>query len=144
MADEGTSEAHTLSHHVNISGQRLIDKVTKDGVASVWADQQTAVRASQKAFDQWYANGTNAQKLAEWITKQERRGKNAPFNPARDTKSFTWTVRDEGSLGPFSCSAAVPKILLKGYTLIVWYKDEFGVLAKNPIPLVGKAAAPIG
>ncbi|MFG2908978.1 hypothetical protein ACGF13_28380 [Kitasatospora sp. NPDC048286] len=32
-------EAHTLSQHVNISGQRLIDKVTKDGVASVWADQ---------------------------------------------------------------------------------------------------------
>ncbi|MEU6974084.1 polymorphic toxin-type HINT domain-containing protein [Kitasatospora aureofaciens] len=99
VADEGTSEAHTLSQHVNISGQRLIDKVTKDGVASVWADQQTAVRAVQKAFDQWYANGTNAQKLADWITKQERRGKNAPFDPTRDTKSFTWALRDEGSLG---------------------------------------------
>ncbi|MFG2908977.1 RNase A-like domain-containing protein [Kitasatospora sp. NPDC048286] len=57
------------------------------------------MRAVQKAFDQWYANGTNAQKLADWITKQERRGKNAPIDPTRDTKSFTWALRDEDSLG---------------------------------------------
>ncbi|WP_344440833.1 polymorphic toxin-type HINT domain-containing protein, partial [Kitasatospora nipponensis] len=44
--------------------------------------------------------------------------------------------------GPFSCTAAVPHILPEGYTLTVWYKDEFGVLAKDPVPLVGKAAPP--
>ncbi|WP_052391606.1 DddA-like double-stranded DNA deaminase toxin [Streptomyces sp. NRRL B-24484] len=42
--------------------------------------------------------------------------------------------------GLYSCTAAVPAILPEGYTLTVWYKDEFGVLAKDPVPLVGKAA----
>ncbi|MFF1909933.1 polymorphic toxin-type HINT domain-containing protein [Kitasatospora sp. NPDC058218] len=114
VADEGTSGAHTIGTHVTISGEDLLKKVTKDGVASVWTDEATAARAVKKAFDQWYANGTNAQKLADWIVKQQRRGKNAPFIAERDGKSFTWSVRDEGSLGTTYTKTNDPDNPLRG------------------------------
>ncbi|MBD0676162.1 polymorphic toxin-type HINT domain-containing protein [Streptomyces sp. CBMA156] len=41
--------------------------------------------------------------------------------------------------GTLSCAVAVPKILPKDYTLIVWYKNELGVLADEPIRLKGAA-----
>ncbi|MGW4647609.1 polymorphic toxin-type HINT domain-containing protein [Kitasatospora sp. NPDC004289] len=95
VADEGIEQAHTLDQHVNISGARLEAKVEKDGLASVWRDQATAAQAVEKAINGWLASGNNTQVLAAWLEKN--RPRNSGFIHSRDTKTFTWEVRDMGS-----------------------------------------------
>ncbi|MEV6975999.1 polymorphic toxin-type HINT domain-containing protein [Kitasatospora sp. NPDC093806] len=145
VADEGLSGAHTLDQHVDISGTKLVKKVDKDGVASVWNDRDTAVRAVQKAYDQWYNTKDNAKKLGRWIQKQQSRPKtDTSFIAERDAFSFTWTVRDEGSLGTAYTKNADPNAqnpltgIATGNTVVVtlrfdrYHPEKFVVFTAYP------------
>ncbi|WP_327695785.1 ricin-type beta-trefoil lectin domain protein [Streptomyces sp. NBC_00459] len=110
VGDEGRDGAHTLTDHVTISGQRLTDKIAKDGVVSVWNDQATAMRATNEAFQQWLKRSPkNGEKLAKWITAQRKKPKGTIFDPRFDLFPIDWTLRGEGSLGKvYRSGAAAP------------------------------------
>ncbi|MFE7778998.1 ricin-type beta-trefoil lectin domain protein [Streptomyces sp. NPDC057445] len=100
VADEGREGAHTITQHVDIRGQRLLDKIDKDGIATVWNDQATAMRATNEAFQQWLKRSPkNGEKLAKWITAQRKKPSNVGFDPDRDLFPIDWELRGEGSLG---------------------------------------------
>ncbi|WP_406399531.1 ricin-type beta-trefoil lectin domain protein [Streptomyces sp. NBC_00879] len=110
VGDEGREGAHTITDHVNISGQRLQDKLARDGVVSVWNDQATAMRATNEAFQQWLRRSPkNGEKLAKWITAQRKKPKGQIFDPRVDLFPINWTLRGEGSLGKvYRSGAAAP------------------------------------
>ncbi len=110
VGDEGREGAHTITDHVTISGQRLTDKIAKDGVVSVWNDQATAMRATNEAFQQWLKRSPkNGEKLAKWITAQRKKPKGTIFDPRFDLFPIDWTLRGEGSLGKvYRSGAAAP------------------------------------
>ncbi|WTB13927.1 RICIN domain-containing protein [Streptomyces sp. NBC_00829] len=110
VGDEGREGAHTITEHVNISGQRLQDKIARDGVVSVWNDEATAMRATNEAFQQWLKRSPkNGEKLAKWITAQRKKPKGEIFDPRFDLFPIDWTLRGEGSLGKvYRSGAAAP------------------------------------
>ncbi|MFD8598159.1 polymorphic toxin-type HINT domain-containing protein [Kitasatospora sp. NPDC059646] len=107
IADEGlkttfgpphTLAEHTLGSPTGLSPAALLDKVRRDGIASIWTDAATAARAVDKAFAQWMSNPTNRAKFSKFLNKQRPRV-NPPFDPKRDQIDISWVLRDEGSLG---------------------------------------------
>ncbi|MFB7666712.1 RNase A-like domain-containing protein [Kitasatospora sp. NPDC056138] len=79
MADEGDKHgAHTLKDHVlsDADAQTRADDI---GTATKWKDQDTAVRAVGKAYQQWIAKPANLKRLESWMAQQSKRG--GAFDP---------------------------------------------------------------
>ncbi|MEU7030421.1 RICIN domain-containing protein [Streptomyces sp. NPDC046275] len=107
VADEGKNGAHTLSEHVNLTNQQAMAKATRDGIATVWNDQDTAVRCINEAFQQWLARSPkNGKKLQDWITAQRKKPSSVGFDPRYDLFPIEWELRGEGSLGKIWHSGA--------------------------------------
>ena len=99
VADEGKNGAHTLSEHV-LDDQAARAKAERDGIATVWNDQDTAVRCINGAFQQWLQRSPkNGKKLTDWITAQRKKPKSDIFGPRYDLFPIEWELRGEGSLG---------------------------------------------
>lgn len=99
VADEGKNGAHTLSEHV-LDDQAARAKAERDGIATVWNDQDTAVRCINEAFQQWLQRSPkNGKKLTDWITAQRKKPKSDIFDPRYDLFPIEWELRGEGSLG---------------------------------------------
>jgi hypothetical protein len=91
--------AHTLSEHV-LDDQAARAKAERDGIATVWNDQDTAVRCIHEAFQQWLQRSPkNGKKLTDWITAQRKKPKSDIFDPRYDLFPIEWELRGEGSLG---------------------------------------------
>ncbi|MFF5424868.1 MULTISPECIES: ricin-type beta-trefoil lectin domain protein [unclassified Streptomyces] len=99
VADEGKNGAHTLGEHV-LNERQAWDKAAKDGIATVWNDQDTAVRCINEAFQQWVQRSPkNLAKLTKWINDQRKLPKSQIFDPRHDLFPIEWELRGEGSLG---------------------------------------------
>ncbi|MEU8616356.1 ricin-type beta-trefoil lectin domain protein [Streptomyces sp. NPDC048623] len=99
VADEGKNGAHTLGAHV-LTEEQAKEKALKDGIATVWNDEDTAVRCVNEAFQQWLARSPkNGKKLTDWITAQRKKPSSEIFDPRYDLFTFEWELRGEGSLG---------------------------------------------
>ncbi|MGX5211702.1 ricin-type beta-trefoil lectin domain protein [Streptomyces violaceus] len=100
VADEGKDGAHTLGSHVRLTEQQAKDKAKKDGIATVWNDEDTAMRCINEAFQQWLQRSPkNGKKLADFITKQRKKPRSESFDPRYDLFPIEWELRGEGSLG---------------------------------------------
>ncbi|WP_280702504.1 polymorphic toxin-type HINT domain-containing protein [Kitasatospora sp. GP82] len=96
VADEGDKYgAHTLKDHV-LSDSDTQARADKTGRATNWKDQDTAVRAIGKAYQQWIAKPANRTRMENWMGTQAKRG---AFDPTVDLLPIEWQVRDEGQLG---------------------------------------------
>ncbi|MFE7552963.1 polymorphic toxin-type HINT domain-containing protein, partial [Streptomyces gardneri] len=99
VADEGVNGAHTLRDHV-LDERRAWAKAAEDGIASVWNDQDTAVRCINEAFQQWVQRSPkNLAKLTKWINEQRSLPRTQSFDPRYDLFPIEWQLRGEGSLG---------------------------------------------
>ncbi|MEV6419272.1 RICIN domain-containing protein [Streptomyces sp. NPDC051662] len=101
LADEGVEGAHTLGDHVDLSPQRLAEKLAKDGVATQWASKNVAVAAVDQAMADWIKLPGNADKLEAWRLRQAQRvGKGIGFDPRKDLLPIRIPVTGHGaSLG---------------------------------------------
>ncbi|WP_406111100.1 polymorphic toxin-type HINT domain-containing protein [Kitasatospora purpeofusca] len=97
VADEGKNGGHTVSDHVGLSAAAIEAKIEKDGIASVWTDQATAVTSVEAAFTAWMARSPkNRTTFANWIKRQSQK---TSFDPGIDLFPITWQLRNEESLG---------------------------------------------
>ncbi|MFH8473536.1 RICIN domain-containing protein [Streptomyces sp. NPDC018000] len=101
LADEGLEGAHTLEDHVDLSPQKLADKLAKDGVATQWASKDIAVAAVDQAMADWIKLPGNGDKLEAWRLRQaQRAGKGIGFDPRKDLLPIRLQVTGHGaSLG---------------------------------------------
>ncbi|MFE9998442.1 ricin-type beta-trefoil lectin domain protein [Streptomyces avermitilis] len=103
VKDEGVSGAHTLVDHVRPDDAKMALKAekAKNGVATRWTDEATAMSSVTEAFQQWIAR--NPRGLDGWLSKsREKFGKNGDrgyFDPQTDLKTIPWTLKDKVSLG---------------------------------------------
>ncbi|MFI9269785.1 RICIN domain-containing protein [Kitasatospora sp. NPDC052896] len=119
LADEGVSGAHTLTDHV-LSDDDAQTRADKLGTATAWTDKATAVRAVNKAFQQWAKRGGNAKRLANWLTQQaQRRG---AFDPRIDLLPIQWELRDEDQLGKVFTKGGPKGGTPTGKTVLIWLK----------------------
>lgn len=121
VGDEGILEAHTLSQHVNKTAAEMWDKAQIAGVAGRWTNEATAASAVKQAIEEWVKHGDNAQKLADWMTKEAQRiGKKKPYVAKDHNLPFDWELKGKGSLGQ------------------VWFKngDRAGEAASNSVRVV--------
>ncbi|MFE5944193.1 ricin-type beta-trefoil lectin domain protein [Streptomyces sp. NPDC056480] len=99
VADEGTNGAHTLGEHV-LDEEAAWAKAARDGIATVWNDQDTAVNCINEAFQQWVQRSPkNLAKLTKWINEQRKLPKSQIFDPRYDLFPIEWELRGKGSLG---------------------------------------------
>ncbi|MFE7581011.1 RICIN domain-containing protein [Streptomyces gardneri] len=99
VADEGVNGAHTLRDHV-LDARGAWAKAARDGIATVWNDQDTAVRCINEAFQQWVQRSPkNLAKLTKWINEQRSLPRTQSFDPRYDLFPIEWQLRGEGSLG---------------------------------------------
>lgn len=85
LADEGIEGAHTLNDHVDLTPQKLADKLAKDGVATQWTSKAIAAEAVEKGMADWIRLPGNADKLETWRLRQAQRvGKGIGFDPRKD------------------------------------------------------------
>ncbi|MFJ8947914.1 polymorphic toxin-type HINT domain-containing protein [Streptomyces sp. NPDC102395] len=107
VGDEGVQNAHTISEHVDLTPAQARAKAQRDGIATVWNDQDTAMRAVNDAFQQWVARSPkNARKLQDFITAQRNKPRSELFDPRFDLFTIEWELRGEGSLGKIWRSGA--------------------------------------
>lgn len=101
LADEGLEGAHTLEDHVDLSPQKLADKLAKDGVATQWASKDIAVAAVDQAMADWIKLPGNGDKLEAWRLRQAQRAyKGIGFDPRKDLLPIRLQVTGHGaSLG---------------------------------------------
>ncbi len=119
--DEGVGGAHTIGDHVNIDDQKLQAKAEKDGTATRWNSQDTAVTAVNKAFQGWMSKPANVKRLQDWLIAQSKRG--GAFNPQDDLLPISWQVRDQGaSLGTSFVRGGNEVGTATGNTVLVFLK----------------------
>ncbi|MFF2628650.1 RNase A-like domain-containing protein [Kitasatospora griseola] len=90
FADEG---GHTVSDHIDLSGQKLLDAVKAKGLVTVWADAATAQKAVAHAVTEWRKVPANERALQNWIKAQRKRiGDNIGFDPRHDLQEVPWEI----------------------------------------------------
>ncbi|MEU6236520.1 polymorphic toxin-type HINT domain-containing protein, partial [Kitasatospora sp. NPDC047058] len=102
VADEGIAQAHTIDSHVKPNPVQAQAKAEaeRSGRATIWNDQDTAVGAVTRAFQEWLQDPQNQVTLAKWKQKQgQQAGAGIGFVSTRDLLPIRWQLRDEGSLG---------------------------------------------
>ncbi|MEU8472163.1 RICIN domain-containing protein [Streptomyces sp. NPDC029006] len=96
VGDEGVEGAHTLRDHVNPPDGDMPAEAAKKGRATKWNDQDTAVKSTQAAFENWMKKKSNVKRLEKWLSDQSHK---KSFDPRDDLLQIEWELRDQGSLG---------------------------------------------
>ncbi|MEH0418441.1 polymorphic toxin-type HINT domain-containing protein [Streptomyces sp. B21-083] len=128
LADEGIEGAHTLEEHVDLSPQKLANKLDKDGVATQWASRDIAVAAVDQAMVDWIKLPGNVKKLEAWRIRQAQRvGKNIGFDSKRDLLSIRMPFTGHGpSLGTKWVSGGSSAGQAVGNTVVIQLKFAKG------------------
>ncbi|NEA63819.1 virulence factor [Streptomyces sp. SID12488] len=128
LADETIEGAHTLNDHVNLSPQKLADKLAKDGVATQWASRDIAVAAVDQGMADWIKLPGNADKLEAWRIRQAQRvGKGIGFDPRKDLLPIRIPVTGHGpSLGTKWVSGGSSAGQAVGNTVVIQLKFAKG------------------